>query len=139
MWAKIIKEIRDLMEAAMIAADIPPEGIEWTAMRWDTPDVTAAWPRDAHAGGIRRNIHGWIKGDWPRYSLEIEGSAWRDDEGSGGRYYRKVSWPPHSWPVCEIVASGSIADPVITIVNEADLRDDLDDLVVIIKHLLGGE
>jgi hypothetical protein len=73
---QLLTEVRGVMQRAL-EVSVPLSQVEWTEMRWDTVDITAAWPQD----NSYRNVHGWVLGDWPAFLLQFEGSAWEDDEG----------------------------------------------------------
>ncbi len=75
-WQRILDAIRrQVIEPALKNAYIDLERVDWTYMRWDALDIEAAWPEDEP----QRNVHAWLTGDWPRYTLNFEGAAWQDD------------------------------------------------------------
>jgi hypothetical protein len=79
----------------------------WTEMRWDTPDVTAMWKLD----DSQRNVHGWLGGDWPVFSLRFEGAAWQDDEQRLRRRVVFLSGPASALRV----TNGGMLDPQIEV------------------------
>src|SRR5688500_10503740 len=72
---RLLGEVRSLMEAAL-DRDMGATGLKWTEKRWNTADVTVTWDLQ----GSHRNIHGWLGGEWPVFSLQFEGAAWEDDD-----------------------------------------------------------
>ena len=101
---------------------VPASGLEWTEMRWDTVDITATWSQDES----HRNIHGWVLGDWPVFSLRFEGSAWEDDERSLSRRVVFFSGP---MTTVRVVEGGSTPQAKIEIPNPDALVKDVQGLV----------
>jgi len=89
-------EVRSLMEAALNGT-IEPIDVKWTEKRWDAADVTATWDLD----DSHRNIHGWLGGDWPSFSLQFEGAAWQDDEHRLRRRVIFLSGPTSALKISE--------------------------------------
>lgn len=98
----------------------------WTEMRWDAVDITATWSE----GESYRNIHGWVVGDWPAFSLRFEGAAWEDDEKDLCRRVVFFSGPATS---VKVVGGGS-AQPKIEIPNREGLVKDVQGFVAQVRN-----
>lgn len=78
VWRAILKQAREAVEGTLRGHGIKYDLSEF---RWDTPDFTFSWPKrdsDRNSEGQYRNIHCWVEGRWPVYSLNIEAAAWHD-------------------------------------------------------------
>ena len=117
---QLLAEVRSVMKTALQYA-VPPSGVDWTEMRWDTVDITATWS----PGNSHRNIHGWVGGDWPIFSLRFEGSAWEDDENNLRRRVVFLAGPDTVLRVRE----GGTAHPKIDVPDREQLVKDVGGLV----------
>ena len=113
---KAIGELRSLIGGALRAAALDAQP-SWTDMRWDVVDVTATWSR----GNERRNLHGWLTGDWPSFVVSFEGAAWEDNEATLHRRVLFFSGPTTSL----MVAQGGVANPEIRVRDRESLASSL--------------
>jgi hypothetical protein len=49
---------------------------EWREHRWDVPDFIASW--EVVADKTEANIHVWVEGRQPNYTVFVEGNKWKD-------------------------------------------------------------
>lgn len=84
VWRLILGEARKVIENALGRAEKRIAEYDIVEFRWDVPDLTFSWPKYDGDGKQYRNIHVWLEGRWPSYSLHVEGATWLD-EGPGRR------------------------------------------------------
>jgi hypothetical protein len=117
---QLVTEVRGVIQRAL-QVSVPLAQVEWTEMRWDTVDITASWPQD----NTHRNIHGWVRGGWPAFLLQFEGSAWEDDERSLQRRVMFLSGVRANLTVVE----GGTAHPKIEIPDRERVVKSVQELV----------
>jgi hypothetical protein len=123
IWDQFLDPIQSLIKEALKQQGISDEDIAWTRMRWDVPDITAAWPIEKP----NRNVHAWLAGEWPTYAVKFEGSAWIDDKKE-----RKVSFyslDPPGWEgqIVEVSTKGKLQ---IEIIRRPELLTKVTNLVI---------
>jgi len=116
----LLSEVRSIMQTALTGV-IEPSELRWAEKRWDAADVTATWD----LGDSHRNLHGWLGGDWPVYSVRFEGAAWQDDEH---RLQRRVIFV--SGPISGLsVEEGGKQQPHIRFDSRETVTAELKDLI----------
>ncbi len=114
MTGEVLKLVKDLVQQALAGIGIDTNKVGWTEMRWDVADLTATW---SHAD-YNRNVHGWLEGHWPTYTLRFEGSVWMDEEP---KKLRRVQF--FSGPTGLVELEGPFDRPRITMTDGQNLRD----------------
>jgi hypothetical protein len=126
-WQRVLEQIKSIMEGTLSQEGvIPSHPVKWTKMRWDVPDITASWSD----GSQSRNIHLWLKGDWPRLYLELEGAAWED----AGTQRMVQFFPSKRLPTYAVEIRGSALQPNIFVIDQRKLETDLRRLVAEVKN-----
>ncbi|GEM_PF-4795656 len=72
-WRAILDEVKISAMRVFVEKRIAVK--EWRDFRWDMPDVSASWDTLDKA---EANLHVWISGERPTYTLGTEGNKWRD-------------------------------------------------------------
>lgn len=120
----VLSQVKELMSEAL-GAIVKVEQVGWIEMRWDLPDLTVTWS----PGNSNRNLHAWLDGSWPVYTLRFEGAAWQDDEE---KLERRVAFFPG--PTGSVTVRGSFDRPIITILERERLHDGVKKLVVEVNY-----
>jgi hypothetical protein len=131
VWKLILGEARKVIENALGREGINIGGCDVAEFRWDVPDVTFSWPKYEGDGHQYRNIHVWLEGRWPSYSLHVECATWLD--GGSGRRIRFIH--PTSLAVR---VEGKVERPD-SVEFTGDLPDTLKKMISAVSEASSGE
>lgn len=106
VWRAILGQAREVVGATLRNRGIKYDIAEF---RWDVPDLTFSWPERPTASQMQEqyhNIHCWVEGSWPSYSLHIEAAMWRDENSE-----RRIVFVPST--SLRVTVSGTPEEPSV--------------------------